>query len=393
MKSLIFRSFIFFALTTAIIPQSGSVGIDDAYSASLGKTYTIMSRGIYALGHNPANLALSDDKHWELVLPPSIGLRAGTDFLTINEINYFFGGVQDSTGNTVGRFLNNNDKDRMRNLFKNGGNFIFDFSSLDFGFSIKPNDKIGAFGFSVQDVFSTKFTFPSGIVDLILTGNPIDKEYTFNDFRFTSWYLRTYTFAYAHDISFIFPKVFQSLSIGIAVKSVSGYGYANLEKNTFQFHTYHDSLTAYTDINFRTAVSPDFGVNYDFDSLGVKKNSKVSIFPQAAGNGMGFDFGLSAVVNDRLSVGFAITDIGSIAWKEGTAEHTSNQRVSIDDVSDSTKRQTVIDSIKFKGNFIDGFSTDLPTTIRFGVAYIVIPEILKLSTDLNVGLSFSVLNI
>lgn len=85
---------ILFLLTgTLIYGQGGAYGILDPVSAGMGNTYTANSRGIYAIGHNPANLAFNNNNdivEFNTVLPiPSITMLMGTDFISISEYNYF----------------------------------------------------------------------------------------------------------------------------------------------------------------------------------------------------------------------------------------------------------------------------------------------------------------
>jgi len=387
MKTLLKSSLLLALFSVSLFAQAGSVGLTDPVSTAMGKTYTTMSRGIYAIGINPANLALSDAGHVEaVILPPNLSFRLGTDFMTINDYNYFFGGATNPSGSKVGRFLNNSDKDRMRELFKDGGMIFFDMTSLDLGFTYKPSEKFGAFGFTVQDVFSTKFNFPSGIIDIALDGNPVGSEYNFNDFRLKSWYVRTYTFAYARNLNELFPKTFKSLSVGVSYKYVAGFAYAGLEKNTLILKTNADrTITETTDLAFRTSVSPDFGVTYDFDSTAATKTSSFSAFPKTAGSGSAFDIGFAAEVNDKLSFGLALTDIGSITWKQQTAEYTSKSTFTVSDVSDSAQRKALTDSIKIKGRYISEFKTNMPTCLRIGATYIFAPNLFKLAADINIG--------
>ena len=388
MKTIIIISIFFFVLSVSLFAQAGSTGMADPYSTSMAKTYTISSRGIYSLGINPANLALSDAGHLEFSLPPNVNFRMSTSFVSINDYNYFFGGVDDGTGQKVARFLNDSDKDRFRELFKDGGSMIADFSMIDFGFTYKPSDKFGAIGFSVNDVFSAKFNLPAGIIDIALAGNPIGSEYNFDDFRLQSWYIRTYNLTYARNITELLPKVFKSLSVGVSYKIVNGYAYAGLDRNTIKLTTNADrTITETTDISIRSSVSPSFGVKYDFDSTDV--SSSMSAFPQTAGSGSAIDIGFSAILNDRWSFGLAITDLGSITWKEKTANYTSKSTFTITDVSDSTQRNALSDSIKVKGKYTGSFTTDMPTAIRIGAAYVVIPEVFRLAADLNIGLNDS----
>jgi hypothetical protein len=369
--------------------QNGSIGIVDAVGTSMGKTYTTMSRGVYALGINPANLAMSGGKHWEFAIPPNLSLRMGTDFLSIDEFNYFFGGVKDSvTGETHGKYLNSEDKDRLINLFKSGGEIMIDYSMLNFGFTWKPTETFGAIGFSVQDNFYARLKFPAGIIDLVMSGNPVGKEYSLDDLEFKTWYLRTYNFSYAHELNGLFPKLFDRLAIGFGVKYVSGFGYAALDKISTKVITNSDrTITEYGDLNFLVALSPDFNFKYDFDTLRSSEKFKFEFMPQAAGKGTGFDIGISGNITQKLGFGIAVTDIGKIKWDLNAAEYISSSSYTLKDMSDPNLRDSLKKAFTGKGHFIESFETELPTALRIGLCYVFKPDLYTLAADLNVGLN------
>jgi hypothetical protein len=376
---------VFTLLTSAIHAQFGSAGTSDPVSTGLGKTYTATSRGIYAVGINPANLALSNDKRWELsLLPfPNLSMRAGTDFLTITEFNYFFGGENDSAGKKVGRYLTPDDKDRMLNLFHEGGTFLLDFSILDFGFTWKPSAAFGAIGFVVTDVFSTTFKFPAGIFDLVLNGNPVSKECTLNDLEFESLFLREYNITYARELPFLLPGVFKQFSIGLGNKFVSGYGYAGLRSIDTRLITNPDrSITGETSISTVSSYSPSFGFTYDFDTAAVKGDGSFSIFPEAAGSGTAFDIGIAGAFSDKFRFGVSVTDIGKITWEKNVAEYDSKSNFTLKDASDIELRDSLIEAMKPKGKYGESFDTELPTTLRVGLAFAFSPK-LMLAFDYN----------
>ncbi len=385
MKNILSALVLLFSVSV-LYAQNGSLGITDAYSTAMGKTYTISSRGIYAVGINPANLALDNPGHWEIGLP-SLGVRTGTNFLSIDEFNYFFGGV-DSAGTRIARHLTDDDKQRMRNLFAGGGDVVVDVNTLDLGFSIKPNDRVGAFAFTIQDYMTAQFTFPSGVIDLALSGNPLGSEYSLDDMKLKMSWLRSYNLSWAHDLSILKPKSFKQLTFGIGLKYVQGFAYVGLESISTKIKTNQDySIFVSGDMQLRTALSSSFGVKYGFDSTAGSSSSSFSIAPQTAGSGFGFDIGFSAIINDRWSVGVAITDIGSVKWKTNTAEYSSHSSFTLTDLSDSTQRDSLANRFKGDGKFIDAFSTKLPTTLRIGTMWIVKPEVFMLNMDINAGLN------
>jgi len=106
--------FLFVILYSTANGQFGSVGVVDARSMSLAKTYTATTSGIYSVGINPANLSLNNDYlvQFSTVLPvPSVSLGTGSNFISINDINYYFGGV-----NGEPRFLTERDKEELNSL-------------------------------------------------------------------------------------------------------------------------------------------------------------------------------------------------------------------------------------------------------------------------------------
>lgn len=385
MKKLYILVTVIFA-SAFMFAQNGSLGMVDAHATGFGKTYTANSRGVYAIGINPANLALPGGKRFEIAPPLNIAMRAGTDFLSIDEFNYFFGGV-DSAGTKVGRYLTDDDKERLVNLFKDGGTFITDLSLIQFGASAKFDSSIGAFGFSIQDVFYTKFKFPSGIIELAMNGNRVGTDYDLNDMQFKSTLYRTYNFAYAREVK-ILPKWFRKATLGIGIKYIAGYAYASLDKINTSITTDSNFYIGVTSAHrVLTAFSESFGVNYDFDSSGVKKKSAMSAFPEAAGSGMGYDIGFSAIINDKWSIALAVTDIGSINWNKNAAEYISESSMIIKDASDPNLSDSLKNQFKDKGKYLSSFTTKLPTTLRLGASYIFRPDVFMLTADWNFGLN------
>src|ERR1035437_1186051 len=119
MKNIFLTLALILSLSCYTFAQFGSVGIVDAKSMSLGKTYNANTDGIYSIGINPANMMFSPSAHFEFstVLPlPALSMKVGTNFMSFNDFNYFFGGVN---GNS--RYLTSADKQKLFGLFSNSG--------------------------------------------------------------------------------------------------------------------------------------------------------------------------------------------------------------------------------------------------------------------------------
>jgi len=190
----ILRAFsILLLFTNFIFAQGfGSIGSADARSIALGKISTVSSRGVYSLGANPANLVLNETNSVQLatVFPlPNLNVFAGNDFLSINDYNYFFSGKQNALGETIGKYLDVNDKQKFRDLFSNGTGFASDVSSVIFAFTINLNPKIGAFGFSMSDKVSAQGDIPLDLVNFFLDGNEVNRTYDLSNLDFKFWYL------------------------------------------------------------------------------------------------------------------------------------------------------------------------------------------------------------
>ena len=356
-------------LSVKIFSQSsGSIGISDARSAAMGKTSVTSSFGLRALGNNPANLFSDSSKHVELIIPfplPNISGSIGTNFLTIDEYNYFFGyQTKDADGNTIGRYLTDADKNRMKSLFEGGGAITSDIQLQLLAISIKPSNKFGTIAFSIGDIISSNITFPKGIVSLALDGNPVNQVYNFNDTRMKAWWLRKYSFSYARSLS-------QKISVGVSFNIIQGFAYVGLDHVNTQLKTGEGNIiTGKGDFLAHAAFSPDFNVKYDFDKSTTKQDSKFSPFPTPAGSGFSLDFGLNAKLNNVWSFGFAITDVGSVKWNKNVAEYSSNKPIYLDDLSSQAQRDSLVDALtgKDSGKYISEFSTQLATALHLGAS-------------------------
>ena len=391
MKSYKLFFVIVFVLSAKAYSQSGgSIGMSDARSAAMGKTNVTSSFGLRALGNNPANLFDGFSKSVELIIPfplPSLSGSIGTNFMSVDEYNYFFGyKTTDANGKTVGRTLTNSDKDRFKNLFADGGAITGDVQIQYFAISIKPSNDFGTFAFSMGDVISSNVTFPQGIVSIAMDGNPVNQVYNFDDTKLKAWWLRKYSLSYARSLDIL--PVFQEVSVGVSLNIIQGFAYAGLDHVSTQLTTGDGSvITGKGDFLAHAAFSPDFNVKYDFDkSTTTKKDSKFSPFPTPAGSGVGFDLGVNAKLNDVWSFGFAITDIGSVKWNKNAAEYSSNMPIYLDDLTNQSQRDSLIKALtgKDNGKYVNEFSTQLATALRLG-ASMHINNKLMLAFDYNQG--------
>ena len=351
----------------------GSSGALNARNIALGGTNAISARGVYAIGVNPANLVIKQNHKVEIstLLPlPTINVSAGNDFITLNDYNYFFAGVEGNDGEISGRYLDNNEKSKFLNLFENGSSVNSNFGTTLLSFSIYPSEEIGAFGFAIQDWTSARISLPKQVFELLLYGNEPGKTFNLNELDIKAWYLRNYSLTYSKDLTKFFPDAFRFVSGGLTVKMVQGLFYAGVDKMNTTLETQNDyGINVNGDSRMLVATSPSFGLVYDFEESEIERKSDIGIFNDPAGLGYGFDFGLYAELNKSWSIAFAVTDLGKINWKEGLAEYSSNGSFLLENVTDETLVDSLTDAITGEGKYTNSFSTPLSTAMKMGVGF------------------------
>ena len=365
LKNGIITCFIF---TASLFPQYGSIGSVDARSMGMGKTYTASTRGVHSIGLNPANLILEDSIYFQFatVLPlPTVSAKGGINVLSLDDINYFFGGVG---GNS--RLLTDDDKQRLNELFKDGGFISASASAQLLSLEIIPDKNIGAFGFAISDYSGGKGMVPTAIVDLVLNGNPVDKVFDFSEAELQFWWIRNYSLSYAKKFDELEIGFIKDIAAGISVKLVHGFAYVGTERvGTYITTSDKNEISGNADYLAFSSFSDNFGVKYEFDS--TEHHSSFQLFPGPAGTGFGLDLGVSFLLGNRTTVSLAITDIGSITWKKNAARFISEGSLFLDDLTESELRDSLIDKLVGTAEPVTEFSTGLATAFRFGAAYVV----------------------
>lgn len=399
LNKIIFLSVI---ASTVMLAQTGSIGLSDAQSTAMGNTYTANSRGAYALGVNPANLAFTQDHKFEIVsvLPlPQFHLGLGNDFITLDDYNYFFGGQTRANGVTTGRYLTESDKNEFLGLFDGGNAIRTSFSTSLLSFTYNHSKEVGAFGFAINDRIAVNAQVPVDLFRFALYGNEIGSVYKLDDLEMNASYLRDYSLTYARDLtnlikdSFLEPvlDVAPRITGGISLKIIQGYFYTGVDKNSAMIETLDNgTVRLTTDSKYNIAASPDFGIKYDFED-DTSKTSSPSAFNAPAGTGFGIDIGFAAKLDDTWDVGLAFTDIGSMGWDDETVEYVSEGEYTFTDLTEEDLGDTLEERLQGEGRYSSGFSSSLPTAMRLGVGFKLhhmvnnFPGLMKVAVDYNQG--------
>ena len=124
-QSNCFVATVVILLALDVVLTTTSFAGGDKYSPRLvgmGRAFTAFSRGLDAVGVNPANLALNDrDATITINLAP-VGFSIGSDLINLQIYNDYFTGVVDpATGDRVAKFLTDEFKrdargDKFRRL-------------------------------------------------------------------------------------------------------------------------------------------------------------------------------------------------------------------------------------------------------------------------------------
>jgi hypothetical protein len=352
-----------FLVNISLFAQYGSTGVTDARSLGLGKSHTATSEGVFSIGINPANLIFSDEASvdFSTALPfPSAGLRSGTDFLSYDDFQYYFGGIGGSE-----RILTEDDKTRINRLFENGGLFYTHAGITLLSVHYKPSDDIGSFAFSVGDYGGGRFNFPEAIKDLSYTEG---KVYDFSDASFEAWWVRSFSLSYARQLEFLSDGFFEKFGFGFSLKYYQGFGYiATQDITTYLTTNANGTITGEANLLAYSALSDDFGIVYDFEN--TEREQNLGLFPAPAGKGFGFDFGFSGKINDSWKFAISITDIGQITWDKNAAQFVSAGDIIVTDISNEAQRDSAFDKIFGSGESIDKFVSKLATALRFGTAW------------------------
>jgi hypothetical protein len=382
-------AFSILILPCSLFAQYGSIGATDARSMGLGKTYTAYSTGVYSIGINPANLILEDDVFIQFAAPlplPTVSAQGGISALSLDEFNYFFGGI-----NGESRVLTDSEKKSLNSSFENGG-YVSGGTSLQLlSFSIIPGKKIGAFGFAITDYSGGKAIIPAAIIDLALNGNPVDKVFDLSEAEVHSWWIRNYSLTYAQKFEDISTGMLEYITGGFSFKYVQGFAYAGTEQvNSFITTSDKHEISGGTDYLAFTSFSDNFGVDYEFDSLDSKSN--FDLFPAPAGSGFGVDFGLTFSLKDFATLSIAVTDLGSITWRNNAAKFYSDGSLFLDDLTDDSRIDSLLDKMSATAEPVKEFNTGLASALRLGAAFEIsrfeddrFPGYLLIAADYNQG--------
>jgi len=326
----------------------------------MARTVNAVSRGVDALGINPANIAIPGRGNINFNLAP-FGLRVNTELLTYGLYSEYFTGV-DSVGKRWAKRIESADIDKILNQMPDLPKTRIDIESMIFGASFQ-DPSIGGIGLGIIDHGGTVATLSKDLFRMAAFGlEPAGSVYVFDGTEISAWWYREYNLSYGLKLP-VEWRFLKDLYTGIGIKFIQGYGISQSIHQTSSFGNYPDPVnpTQYTlrgDIDFLTTHA---GVDF------MNENSDASfiLFPAPVGNGIGFDIGLSGELINGVFAAVSVTDIGKISWNRNVIESYNNRSVAI--TGDLSNIEDTLENVT-KGMTRQGaaFDTKLPGALRIG---------------------------
>ncbi len=330
-----------------------------------GRTYVVTSRGLDAIGLNPALLALPAGKRFEIRALTSFGFDAGESFSDADILADVF---------NIKSFISldkNKEVDLLRDekLSGRGDAAVFEIAD-DAGL-------VGAFSFTWTSHAAMRTDIPESFLEFFRYAESqiIQNSGNIRDLDLQALWHNEYTLTYARTLweTGDSTAFLQNLRAGVSLKYASGIGILKLEDGNF-FSWDHPGAGGQTRINANYQV---FSAHTDdFDPKNAPNRFSFDFLTaESAGSGLGADIGISlglfssASGRPALNIGTSVCGIGSITWESNARERLA------DNLERTFQHQAAFDELvdslsAFEGKLtrIPDFNQPLPTTFRFGAA-------------------------
>ncbi|GAB4329786.1 MAG: hypothetical protein Kow00127_22130 [Bacteroidales bacterium] len=336
---------------------------------STGNTFSsTISTDYQCLGLNPANLGWKDDEHFVHFDIGELGFSVYAEPLDRKLVNQLFTGSEQ-----FGR----KEKQEAAQKFSNK-DVIFNGGMDGLGLSFQ-DASFGGVGFHIREKVMWESTLSEATADLMFNGyySPyfdsisvsIEGDTTgwatvpklvsqiLGNTRVTLMQTREYNLSYGYRV--LQTKNF-SLYAGAGAKYIEGYNAFSIDFGS------GDNVIAFS------AINPALGIHFG-ESPSRIDNERY----QPVGKGWGFDAGLSALIINKFRVVASVTDIGKIKWDGNVYVITDDfVRKAEDNGADNYQffdlsGNQAMDNLKWGGwEGVAEHTTQLPTNMRFGAAYI-----------------------
>jgi len=265
-----------FILVSAGFPQTRR----DPRCVAMAGAYGAVSRGLFAVDYNPANLAFSNDYN-SYRLWGGFDFSFSNNFISIKKYKEYNGQDFEAKGGKLKKKFISEIPERGWRIFADT-HFALPFVNYSSGNKAFTSDII-----VIGDI-----GLPRGLVRFIFEGNPYKEGDNYLDLDFNEEFLMMGQYAY----SFAIP--FKNFSIGFSLKYLQGFGYFGLNP---------DSSNGYIQTFFR------------IDKNYIIGEGKYLFQQSLGGRGFGLDIGVTSDEINGYRFGASLTNLfGKIYWQKKT---------------------------------------------------------------------------
>ena len=274
---MIRRIFIMGLMSLIVSSGYGQAHID-ARGLGLCNAYTVTSRGVSAVGYNPANLGYTEDLGFSADLL-DIKLSASNNFMSLALFNKYFTGDRNGDPFDLETLRPGSEQTHKAYLLSQIPEEGF---AVDLGVSVPLpllNVSLGNYAFTSGIEYYMKNSLPRSLFEIIMEGNQVGRSF---DLALTQDVLLISNF------SFSFAIPFEKYNVGATVKYLAGLGFAGVDSSGGTFSTQATGLESDGFYRYTRAIG---------------------------GNGLAVDLGFNTRKIGDWQYGFAINNvIGFINW-------------------------------------------------------------------------------
>ncbi len=235
------------------------------------------------------------------------------------------------SNNTVDSLLNNL---KTENTIYAGGNFSF----LNVSFNInKHKRKFMSFAVGTRERLDLNMLYSHNLISLLLKGNKQFSGETVNLSPLSINFLQCtdYYFGMKTLLSFkVGKKTLLKLKPALQFHYLTSMANVYSKKSDIALYTQQDGRELNLNYDYDLYIASP-GNNMEthgiFGDVTVKDITK-NLF-SGVGSGKSFDFGLGADVNDWIKISMAVTDVGSITFKNHAMKYSGNGEIKFDGFS------------------------------------------------------------
>lgn len=250
----------------------------DARGLGLCNTYTVSSRGISAIGYNPANLGYTEDLTFSADIF-DFKLTAFNNFMSLALFNKYFTGDRDGNPFDLEQKMIGSEQTHKEFLLSELSEDGFSFG---LGVSVPIpllNVSMGNYAFTSGIEYYMQNSLPLGLFEMVMEGNQLGRSF---DLSLRQDLLMVTNFGF----SFAIP--FEQYNIGATIKYLAGIGFAGVDSSGGAFRTRPTGLESDGFYRYTRAIG---------------------------GNGLAVDLGFNTRKINNWQFGFAINNvIGFINW-------------------------------------------------------------------------------